>query len=94
MIAKKDLFDALPHVIQIMGEGRSRAMITLSHRAQVKRFTSDLLRVLKSQASKQVGLMELPSVFEKTLNRKFKISDYGVSTGMPPGQSSPYPIGF
>merc|ERR1719419_1996797 len=74
----KDLFDALPHVIQIMGEGRSRAMITLSHRAQVKRFTSDLLRVLKSQASKQVGLMELPSVFEKTLNRKFKISDYGV----------------
>jgi len=74
----KDLFEALPHVIQIMGEGRSRAMITLSHRAQVKRFTSDLLRVLKSQASKQVGLTELPSVFEKTLNRKFKISDYGV----------------
>ena len=74
----KDLFEALPHVIQIMGEGRSRAMITLSHRAQVKRFTSDLLRVLKSQASKQVGLMELPSVFEKTLIRKFKISDYGV----------------
>ena len=63
---------------QIMGEGRSRAMITLSHRAQVKRFPSDLLRVLKSQASKQVGLIELPSVFEKALNRKFKISDYGV----------------
>ena len=29
-------------------------------------------------ASKQVGLIELPSVFEKALNRKFKISDYGV----------------
>ena len=75
----KDLFEALPHVVQIMGEGRSRAMITLSHRAQVKRFTSDLLRVLKSQASKQVGLVDLPAIFEKTLNRKFRISDYGVS---------------
>lgn len=40
----KDLFEALPHVVQIIGEG-SRAMITLSHRAQVKRFTSDLLKV-------------------------------------------------
>ena len=28
--------------------------MTLSHRAQVKRFTSDLLRILKAQASKQV----------------------------------------
>ena len=42
----KDLFEALPHVIQILGEG-SRAMITLSHRSQVKRFTSDLLKILK-----------------------------------------------
>ena len=49
----KDLFEALPHVIQILGEG-SRALVTLSHRAQIKRFTADLLRVLKSQAAKQV----------------------------------------
>ena len=42
----KDLFEALPHVIQILGEG-SRAMITLSHRSQIKRFTSDLLKILK-----------------------------------------------
>ena len=41
----KDLFEALPHVVQILGEG-SRAMITLSHRAQIKRFTSDLLKVI------------------------------------------------
>ena len=46
----KDLFEALPHVIQILGEG-SRAMITLSHRSQVKRFTSDLLKILKVQNS-------------------------------------------
>ena len=51
----KELFEALPHMIQIMGEG-SRTMITLAHRAQIKRFTSDLLRVLKSQTTKQVSL--------------------------------------
>ncbi len=31
-----------------------RAAITLTHRAQVKRFTSDILKVLKSQSAKQV----------------------------------------
>ena len=49
----RDLFESIPHVIQILGEG-SRAVVTLSHRAQLKRFTADLLRVLKSQAAKQV----------------------------------------
>ena len=74
----KELFEALPHIIQIMGEG-SRAMITLSHRAQLKRFTSDLLRVLKSQPSKQVALLDLPQIFEKVMNRTFRVNDYGVS---------------
>merc|ERR1712223_28465 len=73
----KDLFEALPHVVQIIGEG-SRAMITLSHRAQVKRFTSDLLKVLKTQPSKQIALYDLPSMFEKSTHKTFKISDYGV----------------
>ena len=74
----KDLFEALPHVVQIIGEG-SRAMITLSHRAQVKRFTSDLLKVLKTQPSKQIALYDLPTMFEKSTHKAFKISDYGVS---------------
>lgn len=73
----KDLFEALPHVVQIIGEG-SRAMITLSHRAQVKRFTSDLLKVLKTQPSKQIALYDLPTMFEKSTHKTFKISDYGV----------------
>jgi meiosis arrest female protein 1 len=73
----KDLFEALPHVVQIIGDG-SRAMITLSHRAQVKRFTSDLLRVLKAQPAKQIALYDLPAVFEKSMSRTFKICDYGV----------------
>lgn len=73
----KDLFEALPHVVQMLGEG-SRAQITLSHRAQVKRFTSDLLRVLKAHPAKQICLYDLPAIFEKSMNRPFKISDYGV----------------
>ena len=77
----KDLFEALPHVVQIIGEG-SRAMITLSHRAQVKRFTSDLLKVLKGQPSKQIALYDLPAMFEKNSHKAFKISDYGVSDSL------------
>ena len=73
----KDLFEALPHVVQIIGEG-SRAMITLSHRAQVKRFTSDLLKVLKTQPAKRLALYDLPGAFSKTLLKSFKICDYGV----------------
>ena len=49
-----------------MGEGNKR-VVTLSHRAQVRRFTSDLLRVLKAQASKQVVLSEFPSVYARVV---------------------------
>ena len=75
----KDLFDALGNVIQVMGEG-SRAIITLTHRAQIKRFTSDLLRVLKSLPKKEVTVNDLPEAFERMLNmgKPFKITDYGV----------------
>lgn len=53
-----------------MGEGNNR-VITLSHRAQVRRFTSDLLRVLKSKASKQVALSEFPSVYARVIGKNF-----------------------
>lgn len=49
-----------------MGEGNKR-VVTLSHRAQVRRFTSDLLRVLKSKASKQVALSEFPNVYGRVI---------------------------
>lgn len=51
-----------------MGEGNKR-VVTLSHRAQVRRFTSDLLRVLKAQASKQVTLSEFPGVYARVLGK-------------------------
>lgn len=53
-----------------MGEGNNR-VVTLSHRAQVRRFTSDLLRVLKSKASKQVILSEFPSVYARVIGEYY-----------------------
>lgn len=72
-----DLLEALTHTVQVMGEGNNR-VITLSHRAQVRRFTSDLLRVLKSKASKQVALSEFPSVYARVIAKPWDIVDYGV----------------
>ncbi|XP_070163124.1 meiosis regulator and mRNA stability factor 1 isoform X2 [Polyergus mexicanus] len=72
-----DLLEALTHTVQVMGEGNKR-MVTLSHRAQVRRFTSDLLRVLKSKASKQVALSEFPNVYGRVIAKPWNIVDYGV----------------
>ncbi|XP_076293611.1 meiosis regulator and mRNA stability factor 1-like protein [Lasioglossum baleicum] len=72
-----DLLEALTHTVQVMGEGNNR-VVTLSHRAQVRRFTSDLLRVLKSKASKQVALSEFPSVYVRVIAKPWDIVDYGV----------------
>ena len=47
--------------------------------SQVKRFTNDLLKVLKAQPSKQISILDLPICFEKAFTRIFKITDYGVS---------------
>ncbi|XP_018371436.1 PREDICTED: meiosis arrest female protein 1 homolog isoform X3 [Trachymyrmex cornetzi] len=72
-----DLLEALTYTVQVMGEGNKR-VVTLSHRAQVRRFTSDLLRVLKSKASKQVALSEFPSVYQRVIAKPWDIVDYGV----------------
>lgn len=49
--------DQIWFFFQILGMG-SKRLLTLTHRAQVKRFTQDLLKLLKSQASKQVIVRE------------------------------------
>ncbi|KAL7299894.1 hypothetical protein TKK_0007222 [Trichogramma kaykai] len=72
-----DLLEALSHTVQVMGEGNNR-IVTLSHRAQVRRFTSDLLRVLKAQASKQVTLSEFPVVYSRVIGKPWDVADYGV----------------
>ena len=73
----KDLLESLPHVLQIIGEG-SKAFITLAHKAQVRRFTNDLLKILKNQTEKQFLMSSFPQLFEKTFFKPLNISDYGV----------------
>ncbi|XP_046394485.1 meiosis regulator and mRNA stability factor 1 isoform X2 [Ischnura elegans] len=72
-----ELLEAVPQIVQVMGDG-GRRIVTLSHRAQVRRFTSDLLRILKSQANKQVALSTFPSTYEKVIGQPFHAPDYGV----------------
>ncbi|XP_076333618.1 meiosis regulator and mRNA stability factor 1-like isoform X2 [Tachypleus tridentatus] len=72
-----DLLESVPQVVQILGQGQGR-LLTLTHRAQVKRFAADLLRILKSQASKQVKLSELALLYEEIIGKKFVVTNYGV----------------
>ncbi|XP_034669100.1 uncharacterized protein LOC117902104 [Drosophila subobscura] len=72
-----ELFEALSSVVQIMGDGENR-QITLTHRTQIRRFTSDLLRVLRAHGNNSVLLSQLPGIFAQTQSRNFDVTDYGV----------------
>lgn len=41
----------------------TKRLLTLTHRAQVKRFTQDLLKLLKFQASKQVAIKDFMQAY-------------------------------
>merc|ERR1719233_1572535 len=73
----KELLESLPHVLQIIGEG-SKTVITLAHKAQVRRFTNDLLKMLKNLMDKQFLLSSFPLVYERTFFKALNIEDYGV----------------
>lgn len=60
-----------------MGDGYRR-VITLTHTTQIRRFTSDLLRVLKVQPNKQVAVNEFTTAYERTLNKPFNPVEYGL----------------
>ncbi|KAM3916124.1 meiosis regulator and mRNA stability factor 1 isoform 2-T2 [Leptodactylus fuscus] len=72
-----ELLEAVPHVLQILGMG-SKCFLTLTHRAQVKRFTQDLLKLLKSQASKQVIVREFLQAYHWCFSRDWEVTEYGV----------------
>lgn len=72
-----DLLASLPHLVQIMGEG-SRLSLTLTHKTQIRRFTCDLLRVVKSQLSKVLPVDKFPEAFERVFGKKWDVTDYGV----------------
>ncbi|XP_037546206.1 meiosis regulator and mRNA stability factor 1 [Nematolebias whitei] len=72
-----ELLEAVPHVLQILGMGTKR-LLTLTHRAQVKRFTQDLLKLLKFQASKQVAIKDFMQAYHWCFSRDWSVTDYGV----------------
>ncbi|XP_051562523.1 meiosis regulator and mRNA stability factor 1 isoform X4 [Myxocyprinus asiaticus] len=72
-----ELVEAVPHVLQILGLG-SKRLLTLTHRAQVKRFTQDLLKLLKFQASKQVVIRDFTQAYHWCFSRNWQVVDYGM----------------
>nr|XP_012773686.2 meiosis regulator and mRNA stability factor 1 isoform X3 [Maylandia zebra] len=72
-----ELLEAVPHVLQILGMGTKR-LLTLTHRAQVKRFTQDLLKLLKFQASKQVAIKDFMQAYHWCFSRDWRVTDYGI----------------
>ncbi|XP_007422060.1 meiosis regulator and mRNA stability factor 1 isoform X1 [Python bivittatus] len=72
-----ELLESVPHVLQILGIGTKR-LLTLTHRAQVKRFTQDLLKLLKSQASKRVVVREFLHAYHWCFSKDWDVTEYGV----------------
>ncbi|XP_066545183.1 meiosis regulator and mRNA stability factor 1 isoform X4 [Amia ocellicauda] len=72
-----ELLEAVPHVLQILGMG-SKRLLTLTHRAQVKRFTQDLLKLLKFQVSKLVVIREFMQAYHWCFSRDWDVTEYGV----------------
>ncbi|XP_056122007.1 meiosis regulator and mRNA stability factor 1 isoform X3 [Rhinichthys klamathensis goyatoka] len=72
-----ELLEAVPHVLQILGLG-SKRLLTLTHRAQIKRFTQDLLKLLKFQASKQVVIGDFAQAYHWCFSRNWQVMDYGM----------------
>ncbi|XP_030583725.1 meiosis regulator and mRNA stability factor 1 isoform X3 [Archocentrus centrarchus] len=72
-----ELLEAVPHVLQILGMG-TKHLLTLTHRAQVKRFTQDLLKLLKFQASKQVAIKDFMQAYHWCFSRDWRVTDYGI----------------
>jgi meiosis arrest female protein 1 len=71
-----DLLEAIPHVVQILGDQKS---LTLTHREQVRRFVSDLVRVLRAQSDhKKLLVEEIGPAFESFFKKPFSLAEYGV----------------
>ncbi|KAK3091075.1 hypothetical protein FSP39_016962 [Pinctada imbricata] len=74
----KDLFEAVPHVVQVLGTG-DRKILTLSNRAQIRRFTTDLLKILKSQPGKEMPVQVIPAAFASMFNKRWDVTEYGMA---------------
>jgi meiosis arrest female protein 1 len=71
-----DLFEAIPLIVQIMGEGENR-QITLTHKRQMRRFETDLYKILRIAGNKPIRLSDVPMLLSSN-QKKFEITDYGI----------------
>lgn len=62
---------------KVIGDGENR-FVTLTHKTQLRRFTSELLRLLRAQTNRSILLSQLSLLFSQFQNRYFDITDYGV----------------
>ncbi|OWR42532.1 putative limkain b1 [Danaus plexippus plexippus] len=74
-----DLLSALGNTIVVLGSGSYR-VITISSAAQGRRWTSDLLKILKAQPGRVIHIHDLPQLYQSTIGRPFSTVDYGVCT--------------
>lgn len=64
---------------QVLGSGSSR-VITISCAAQSRRWTSDLVKLLKAQSSRAISPYDIPRLYQAMFGRVFTPVDYGVCT--------------
>ncbi|CAF4441596.1 unnamed protein product, partial [Adineta steineri] len=70
-----DLLSAIPKSIQILGDGNKRIM-TITHRCQMKRFTNDIIRILKNKPQRSMSISEIPLEYEIAYKKPFCIDDF------------------
>ncbi|XP_068632213.1 meiosis regulator and mRNA stability factor 1 [Battus philenor] len=74
-----ELLAALSNTIVVLGTGSYR-MITISAAAQGRRWTSDLVKLLKAHPGQSILPRDIPHIYEATFGRPFTPVDYGLCT--------------
>ncbi|CAG5031554.1 unnamed protein product [Parnassius apollo] len=74
-----DLLAALSNTIVVLGSGSYR-VITISAAAQSRRWTSDLVKLLKAQPGRAISPHDIPQLYQATFGRPFSPVDYGLCT--------------
>ncbi|XP_037293714.1 meiosis regulator and mRNA stability factor 1 [Manduca sexta] len=72
-----DLLTALGNTIVVLGSGSSR-VITLSAAAQARRWTSDVVKMLKAAPKRALATPDVPALYQATFGRVFSPADYGL----------------
>ncbi|CAF1370729.1 unnamed protein product, partial [Adineta ricciae] len=72
-----DLLAAIPKSVQILGDGNKR-ILTITHRCQMKRFTNDIIRILKNKPQRSMSISDIPTEYEMAYKKAFYVRDFGM----------------